>query len=128
MTDDDTTDEQTTDEQTEEDVFPRRYVEALRTENAELRVKGKSVDTIRDALRAAVLKQACTGILQEPIPWDDQYDDDSGLPDPEKIRAAAEDLAEKKPWLSRPHGDAGQGFRGGQSDTVNLADLLRSGA
>lgn len=36
--------------------------------------------------------------------------------------------ADSKPHLGRVRGDAGQGYRGEQSDTVDLAGMLRIGA
>ena len=113
----------------EPDTFPREYVETLRQEAAENRKKAKDVDTLREALRVAFLKEGSAGILREPIEWSDDFtDSETGLPDAEKIKAAAEALAADKPWLSLPRGDAGQGFRGDDSDTVSLADMLRVGA
>lgn len=127
MTEEQITPEEQTDTTTP-DTFPRAYVEELRREAAEHRTRAAVADTFRDALRAAVLEKASTGVLAEPIEWDDEFDGEDGLPDAEKIKAAAEALALEKPWLSRPHGDAGQGFRGEDCGTVDLAGLLRAGA
>jgi hypothetical protein len=114
------------------DVFDRKYVEELRRESAEHRMKAKEADekltAFRDAYRAALLREASAGVLHDPIGWDDSFEGEDGLPDPEKMRAAAEALAEAKPWLGRPRGDVGSGYRGEQPDTVDLADLLRAGA
>jgi hypothetical protein len=113
----------------EPDTFPRSYVEELRAEAAEHRLRAKEADRLRDALRTAVLARACDGILHDPLPWSDDFDGEDGLPDPEKVREAAEGLAAEKPHLARVRGDAGQGFRGDESDAVvDLAELLRNGA
>jgi len=117
------------DEEQEEQSFPLTYVQELRQEAAEHRTRAARADTYRDALRAAVLDAASAGALREPLPWSDDYDNpETGLPDAERIAAAVEELAAAKPWLAKPSGDVGQGFRGEESDTVNLAEVLRAGA
>lgn len=115
----------------EQDTFPRAYVEKVRQEAAEHRKKAAQVDTMREALHAAYLRLGTQGILHDPeaLPWSDDYaDPETGLPDADRIRSAAEALADEQPWLSRPRGDVGQGFRGETSDAVNLAGMLRAGA
>lgn len=116
----------------EPETFPRSYVEELRAEAAEHRVKSKenaeSMETFRNAYRAAVLKEATRDVLAEPIPWSDDFDGENGLPDAGKIREAAEALALEKPQLARVRGDIGQGFRGEQDAPVDLAGMLRAGA
>lgn len=108
------------------DVFSREYVETLRKENAARRTE---VEPLRLALREAYLEKGSAGVLHDPVPWDDAFtDEETGLPDVEKIKAAAEALAQEKPHLARVRGDAGQGFRGEQSDSVDLASMLRQGA
>lgn len=115
--------------ETDPDTFPRSYVEQLRSEAAEHRLRAADADKFRDALRAAVLTSQSATLLREPLAWSDDYDDaETGLPDAEKISEAVQALAAEKPWLSRPAGDVGQGFRGTESDAVNLADMLRAGA
>jgi hypothetical protein len=117
----------------ESDTFPRTYVEELRAEAAENRRRAKEaaeqVDTLRTALQEALCREASAGVLHEPIAWHEDYaDEETGLPDVEKVKAAVEALAQDKPWLSRPRGDVGQGFRGEESDAVDLAGMLRQGA
>jgi hypothetical protein len=109
------------------DTFPRAYVEQLRAENAARRKEAEQVTPLREALQVAYLRQGCDGILHDPISWSDDFNDDDGLPDLDKIKAAAEALAAEKPHLARVRGDAGQGFRGDDSDAVDLAELLRAG-
>jgi hypothetical protein len=113
----------------EPDTFPRSYVEELRAENAARRKDADQVGPLREALQDAYLRQACEGVLHDPISWSEEFNNpETGMPDPEKIRAAAEALAEEKPHLARVRGDAGQGFRGSESDSVDLAGILRAGA
>lgn len=115
----------------EEKQFPESYVKELRQEAAENRKKAEQVDSLRAALQTAYLREGTSGVLHDPeaLVWSDDFnDEETGLPDVVKIKEAAEALAEERPWLSRARGDAGQGFRGEQSDSVDLADLLRAGA
>lgn len=113
----------------EEQTFPASYVRELRAEAAEHRVRAQDADKYRDALRAAVLKAHSAGVLREPLPWsDDLSDPETGLPDEGKVAEAVQALAAEKPWLSRPAGDIGTGFRGDESDAVSLGDMLRVGA
>lgn len=125
---------ETVEEPTEgtEEMFSRDYVESLRTEAAEARVKAKRATDLELALRDAVKASAARDILQDPaaLEWSDDFADDSGLPDAEKIREAAEALAAEKPHLSRVRGDVLQGHRGEESDAgaVDLAGMLRAGA
>lgn len=115
-----------------EETFTREYVEQLRTEAAESRVKAKRATDLETALRTAVVEKVAGPILQDAtsLEWSDEYADEHGMPDPEKIREAAEALATEKPHLSRVRGDVLQGHRGEESDagTVDLAGLLRAGA
>ncbi|MCW2783471.1 MAG: hypothetical protein JWR35_3922 [Marmoricola sp.] len=115
-------------EENQPDVFPREYVEQLRQEAAEHRKRAEKVDSIRDALRAAVLEKGSGDVLHDPLPWDDAYDDENGLPSADLVRAAAEMLALEKPHLARVRGDAQQGFRGETNEAVDLAGMLRAGA
>jgi hypothetical protein len=97
-------------------------------ESIKNRKKAKVADALRAALQAAVCKQASADVLHEPIEWSEDFNGENGLPDAEKISEAVATLAESKPWLSRPRGDVGQGLRGEESDAVDLAQMLRSGA
>lgn len=114
------------------DMFPRVYVEKLRRQSAVYRTEGqqaqRDVVLLREALQAAALREGCSGILREPVAWTEDFIGEDGLPSVERVREAAETLATEKPHLARVRGDAGQGFRGVESDSVNLAEVLRSGA
>lgn len=111
-------------ESTESETFTREYVERLRKENAEHRIRSKRADDLaRQLLHSRV---AATGKLADPADLEfaeDLLDDMPGL------EAAIEDLLARKPHLASrtPRGDAGQGFTGG-ADTVDLAAILRAGA
>ena len=73
------------------------------------------------------------GILEDPadLPlYRAEADfDDQGLPDPEKVRAIAIEVAATKPHLARrrPSGDIDQGARV-EMETVDLASMLRGRA
>jgi hypothetical protein len=113
----------------EPETFDRAYVENLRAEAAEHRVKGKRADAI--AARLVTSLAASTGRLADPsdLPYDAALLDDDGVPDAAKVTEAVEALLAAKPHLAsrRPTGDVGQGARG-EADGVSLAALLRAGA
>lgn len=74
---------------------------------------------------------ALTGKLADPtdLPLTDDLLDDDGLVDEIKVRAAVDDLVQRKPHLAsrRPSGDVGQGARP-ETKPVGLAEMLRRGA
>lgn len=120
---------QTTDEP---DSFPRDYVTKLREEAAESRTAAKAASERGDELFELLLyrtaEQATAGILHDPsdLPREGDYlDDETGFPSADKIRAAAEALAEAKPWLARPRGDVSQGAHPVNED-VSFGDLIRA--
>ncbi|MEJ7634313.1 hypothetical protein [Aeromicrobium sp.] len=120
------------DGRTEPETFTREYVEQLRAEAAEGRIKSKRATDLETALREAVISKVAGSILQDPssLEWSDNLADEDGMPSPDLIREAAEALAAAKPHLSRVSGPVLQGHRGEDSDagTVDLAGLLRAGA
>lgn len=138
-TDDQTTDEPEPDEEgaeepgTEEEpeTFPRDYVEQLRAEAAEARVRAKRADDLARRLLEATVREATTGILADPtdLPVGDDLYDEDGYPDPDTVRTAATELVERKPHLAdrRPTAPVEQGARD-EADGVNLAGILRSRA
>ena len=113
------------DDQDDPETFPREYVEKLRAENAENRVKAKRADDLAHRLHEALT--AATGRLQDAsdLPFDDSH-----LEDPEALKTAIDTLLESKPHLAsrRVMGDIGQGTTGNPDTAVNLAGLLRSRA
>lgn len=113
------------------DMFPREYVEELRTEAKSNREKASeataAMERIQTAYRALAVSEAVSDVLADPtdLPWTDDFLDENGLVDAEAVKAAAEELAAAKPHLARARGDAMQGFR--QDDSpFDLAELMRS--
>lgn len=113
-----------------EDTFPRAYVEQLRAEAAEHRIKAARADRLAAELMVSTKQTAAGDLLRDVGDLADsaEFVDGDGIPDPEKIRAAAEDLISQKPWLARVRGDVGQGPRGVEPESVSLGSLLREAA
>ena len=113
----------------EPETFPRAYVEELRRENADNRVKAKRADALTQRLVAELAR--ATGRMADPtdLPVTDALLDEQGIPDPVKVDAAVTALLGAKPHLAsrRPRGDVGQGNRG-EAGGVDLAGLLRAHA
>lgn len=117
-------------DETEED----KTVKSLRDEAASYRIKLKEANQVKDGaiekLRALTLASAGAGVLADPLyslEWDDVWNGDDGLPDPEKVKAAAEQLAEARPFLARgPRGDIAQGVHNDSATGIaSLSELLR---
>ena len=122
-------DEQTVDDDTSsphagEDTFPRAYVDKLRKEAADARVKAKRADDLAARLHTALV--AATGRLADPsdLPFDDAH-----LEDADALNAAVDALLARKPHLAsrRPVGSIGQGATS-PADRVSLAGILRHNA
>lgn len=115
-------DEQTDDEAAE--TFPREYVEKLRKEAADARVKAKRADDLAVRLHTALV--AATGRLADPsdLPFDESH-----LEDADALNAAVDALVAVKPHLAsrRPFGAIGQGVTPTPAG-VDLAGILRAGA
>lgn len=115
-------DEQADDEQAE--TFPREYVEKLRKEAADARVKAKRADDLAVRLHTALV--AATGRLADPsdLPFDEAH-----LEDADALSAAVDELLARKPHLAsrRPVGSIGQGATATPAG-VDLAGILRAGA
>lgn len=107
------------------EAFPRAYVEQLRQEAAEARVRAKRADVLAEQLFYARVN--ATGRLADPtdLPFDPEILDDHPA-----IEAAIDALVAAKPHLASrtPRGDVGQGVLSGATDTVDLAAILRRGA
>lgn len=115
------------------ETFPREYVEKLRQENADARVRAKATDTLRSEVVRLVA--ASTNLMADPsdlTPTDDMFDAD-GKPDVGKVTEAVKALLKAKPHLGRAvFGDVGQGQRstsatGGLSLGQVLAGVQRKG-
>ncbi|NKY35433.1 hypothetical protein HGA13_20510 [Nocardia speluncae] len=117
-------DEGTTDND-DSDTFPRAYVEKLRAESAQYRVKSQSADALANRLHVELVK--ATGRLADPsdLPFNEAHIDD-----PATLEAAIDELIKNKPHLAsrKPRGDIGQGATTKTVSTVDLAALLRSRA
>jgi hypothetical protein len=113
----------------EQDTFPRDYVEKLRKESADYRTRAQRAEEAEKRLHDLAVAQAVSGILvsADELHWREEFADPDGWPDHDKIRAAAEDLVQQRPYLGRPSGDVGQG-RHDDEQEVSLLGLLRQGA
>lgn len=108
----------------EPDTFPRSYVESLRKEAAEHRVKAGDRDQLARRLQATLV--AATGRLVDGaadlVPFDEVF-----LTDPDALSKALSELLEARPYLARPQrpsGDIGQG-KGSAPAPFSLLDALR---
>ncbi|HEX9993820.1 MAG TPA: hypothetical protein VGB14_12905 [Acidimicrobiales bacterium] len=119
------------------DTFPRSYVERLRAEAADRRTAARDAEARAEALTRRLLTaevaRAVDGVLADGddltahVPAAELVGED-GLPDAERIRAAAEALAERKPHLAaRRFGEADLGVRR-QAPSFDLAAVLRDAA
>lgn len=108
----------------EPDTFPRQYVEELRAEAAESRVRAKRADDLAQRLHVALV--AASGRLADP---DDLPFSEAHLGDPDELAAAIDALIARKPHLAdrRPRGDVGQGATADRG-AGDLAGLLRARA
>ena len=108
----------------EPETFPREYVENLRKENADARVRAKAADEMARRLHLELVR--ATGRLADPtdLPFDANHLEDVSI-----LEAALDDLIGRKPHLAsrRPTGDIGQGATS-ITDSVDLAGILRSRA
>lgn len=109
----------------EPETFPRAYVEQLRREAGDARVKAKDRDDIAQRLHTSLV--AATGRLADPT---DLAFEDEHLQDEAALSTAIDELLAAKPHLAsrRPRGDVGQGRTSDPGATVDLAALLRSRA
>ena len=121
----DTTQEAPEAAQDDAETFPRAYVEKLRAEAADARVKAKKADDLARELFTA--KVTATGRLADPS---DLAYDEALVADADALNAAIDGLLAAKPHLASrtPRGDVGQGPTGGDNAHVDLAAMLRAGA
>ena len=107
--------------ESEPETFPLEYVQKLRTEAAESRVRAKATDALATRLHASLV--AATGRLADPsdLPFDAAHLDDDAA-----MNTAIDALLVAKPHLAsrKPRGDVGQGQSGG-SPVFDLAKMLR---
>ena len=111
----------------DEETFPRKYVEELRTENGTYRNRAKDAEAKADELAKALWTERVRslGVLADPadLPYDPE-----ALDDLELIRSQADDLLGAKPHLRTRQitERVGQGERG--AETISLVELLQRGA
>lgn len=117
------------------DTFDRAYVEKLRKEAGDYRVRAKRADALAAKLLETTIADATRGILADPtdlranLANETELLDDDGDPDADKIKNAAQELVKTKPHLGdrRPKGEVDQGARD-EPASVNLASMLRERA
>lgn len=111
----------TTDEAPE--MFPRKYVEELREENAKYRQRAGQADELSKRVHRLMVER--TGRLADPedLPFDETH-----LEDEDALAAAVDDLLARKPHLAsrRVVGDVGQGVT--DTGATDLAAILRRAA
>ncbi|MCH8612328.1 hypothetical protein [Arsenicicoccus dermatophilus] len=114
----------TDDDQDDPETFPRAYVEKLRQEAADARVRARDRDSLAERLHTALV--AATGRLADPT--DLAFSEDH-LTDPDALTAAVDELLARKPHLAsrRPTGSIAQGATAPAS-AVDLAGILRRAA
>lgn len=117
--------QETGEQEDQPDTFPREYVDQLRQEAADHRVRARDRDDLAHRLHTAMV--AATGRLADPtdLPFHDDHLTDDG----QALTAALDDLLTRKPHLAtrRPSGDIGQGLTD-SAESVSLAGILRSRA
>lgn len=118
----------------EQDTFDRAYVQELRAEAAEHRVKAKEAQEALDAAesryKALAVESGASGVLKRPdaLEWQDDWLGEDGTADLDAIREAATQYASNYPHAAVVSGDVGQGYRGDAVAGVDLAGMLRQGA
>ena len=128
--DPDTVEDSETNEDTSE--TERDEVSKLKDEAAQSRIKAREtsekLQTALERLQAATVASVAAGILsspQEDLAWSDEWLDDEGWPDADKVREAAEALATRRPALARVRGNVGQGHHSASHGTPSLSELLK---
>ena len=82
------------------------------------------------AYRALAVQHAASGILSRPdaLGWRDDWLGDDGTVNLDTIREAATQYAHDYPHVAVVAGDVGQGYRGEDTGSADLASILRAGA
>lgn len=109
-----------------EPTYDAAYVAQLRQEAAEGRVKSKRADALARQATKAIAAHDGRLIDAEDLAFDEQFLDDEGLVDRDRVIAAIESLIERKPHLAarRPSTTIAQGAQP-EPDRVSLLDYLR---
>lgn len=104
------------------DTFPKAYVDKLRKEAADNRVKAKRADDLAQQVHTLLVEK--TGRLADAtdLPFDAAH-----LDDPAALDAAISDLLAAKPHLASrtPRGNIGQGVNVPKTDEFSLAGWLK---
>lgn len=106
--------------------FDPAYIAQLRQEAAEGRVKAKRADALaRQAVKAIAASDGRL-IDADDLAFDQQFLDDEGLVDTDRVRAAIAALVERKPHLAarRPSSSITQGAQP-EASQATLLDFLR---
>lgn len=114
-------------EEDKEQTFDRQYVEKLRKEAGDHRVKAKEQEEVIDGLKRRLFLNEVKGLGKLADPTDLPYDAEL-VDDPDKLKEAVDDLLARKPHLGRrvPQGDAGLGVGSEHSTGVDLLGMMRS--
>lgn len=115
--------------------FDRAYVEKLRKEAGDYRVKAKKADEAVARLLDNAIERATNGVLADSSDLLAHVDpaemlDDDGYPDEKAITARARELVKSKPHLGdrRPTGEIDQGATEEPEAVESLASILRARA
>lgn len=118
-----------------QETFDRAYVEKLRKEAGDYRVKAKKADEAVARLLDNAIERATNGVLADSSDLlahveSDELLDDDGYPDESKITARARELVKAKPHLGdrRPTGEIDQGATEEPEAVESLASILRARA
>lgn len=114
-------------EDTKEQTFDRQYVEKLRKEAGDNRVKAKEQEEVIDKLQRRLFLNEVKGLGKLADPTDLPYDAEL-VDDPDKLKEAVDDLLARKPHLGRrvPNGDAGLGVGSEHSSGVDILGMMRN--
>lgn len=111
----------------EPDTFPRAYVEQLRSEAKEGRIKAAKMDEANARLIAAYAQATGRLLDTDALPLSPDLLDDNGLADPAKVSAAVDELLAAKPFLAKrtPTTPIALGVRQDTPAELGWLDVLR---
>ena len=110
-----------------EPTFDTAYVTQLRQEAAQARVKAKRADALARQAVGAIAAHDGRLIDPDDLAFDEQFLDDDGLIDRDRVIAAIGSLVERKPHLAarRPASSITQGAQP-EPEAVSLLGLLQA--
>ena len=114
-------------EDDKEQTFDLKYVEKLRKEAGDNRVKAKEQEEVIEGLKRRLFLNEVKGLGKLADPTDLPYDAEL-VDDPDKLKEAVDDLLARKPHLGRrvPNGDAGLGVGSEHSSGVDILGMMRN--